>query len=79
MAIKNSICLESSMVRTDLYTLKYLLSIMGNANIDEGLKSQIESFLKETKYKIRYQNLKGFIDNACMNELNKLQDEERRD
>jgi len=45
---------------------------MGNANIDESLKKEIEELLKETQYRVRYQNLKGFIDNACMGELDKL-------
>jgi len=45
---------------------------MGNANIDEQLKKKIELLLsKNSELKIRYQNLKGFIDNACLNELGK--------
>lgn len=46
---------------------------MGNANIDDWLKREIENFLKENpKYKAKYQNLKGFINNACLELLNKL-------
>ena len=51
---------------------------MGNANIDEGLKQEIEGLLKETKYRIRYQNLKGFIDNACMSELVKTKQDKKK-
>ena len=51
---------------------------MGNANIDESLKQEIEVLLKETKNKIRYQNLKGFIDNACMNEVTKINQENKK-
>ena len=43
--------------------------IMGNANIDPDLKKEIEELLKRKEYKIRYQNIKGFIDNACVKEL----------
>jgi len=42
---------------------------MGNANINEKLKIRIEKILEKQEFKIRYQNLKGFIDNACLNEL----------
>lgn len=45
---------------------------MGNANIDEELKKEIEELLKETQYRAKYQNLKGFIDNACLELLNKI-------
>jgi hypothetical protein len=45
---------------------------MGNANIDEELKKEIEELLKETKYRAKYQNLKGFIDNACLELINKV-------
>ena len=45
---------------------------MGNANIDPELKKEIELILKETSNRVRYQNLKGFIDNACLQELNNL-------
>jgi hypothetical protein len=51
---------------------------MGNANIDDNLKKEIESILKNTKFKVRYQNLKGFIDNACMNELEKIKKENKK-
>ena len=51
---------------------------MGNANIESNLKNEIEVLLKDTKYKVRYQNLKGFIDNACMEELNKLKKEKTK-
>lgn len=50
---------------------------MGNANVDETLKQEIEELLEETKYKVRYQNLKGFIDNACLEELNKIKKEKK--
>jgi len=42
---------------------------MGNANIDDQLKQEIEQLLKDVKFRVRYQNLKGFIDNACISEL----------
>ena len=42
---------------------------MGNANIDPDLKKEIEELLKDKGYRIRYQNVKGFIDNACVKEL----------
>ncbi len=45
---------------------------MGNANIDEELKKQIEELLKEMQYRAKYQNLKGFIDNACLELLKKI-------
>jgi len=51
---------------------------MGNANIDENLKEEIEVILKETKYKVRYQNLKGFIDNACMGEISRIKQEKKK-
>ena len=59
--------------------LKYLIILntykMGNANINDELKKEIEEVLKDAKNRIRYQNLKGFIDNACLEELNKLKKE----
>lgn len=45
---------------------------MGNANIDEELKKEIEELLKNTKYRAKYQNIKGFIDNACLELLEKI-------
>jgi len=42
---------------------------MGNANIDEALKRKIDRMLGKNEFRWKYQNLKGFIDNACMNEL----------
>jgi metal-responsive CopG/Arc/MetJ family transcriptional regulator len=45
---------------------------MGNANIDQNLKDEIEEILKKREYKIRYQNVKGFIDNACAKELDRI-------
>lgn len=45
---------------------------MGNANIEESLRKEILQILKNHSNKIRYQNLKGFIDNACLNELEKI-------
>lgn len=51
---------------------------MGNANIEPDLKNEIEGMLKDTKYRVRYQNLKGFIDNACMEELNKIKKEKTK-
>jgi hypothetical protein len=53
---------------------------MGNANIDENLKKKIENLLiKNPELKIRYQNLKGFIDNACLNELEKFSKKQPKD
>jgi hypothetical protein len=51
---------------------------MGNANIDEELKKEVEDLLKETKYRAKYQNLKGFIDNACLELLNKERKREKK-
>lgn len=45
---------------------------MGNANIDEELKKEIEELLKDVHYRAKYQNLKGFIDNACLELLKKI-------
>ena len=45
---------------------------MGNANIDEELKKEMEELLKITKYRAKYQHLKGFIDNACLELLEKI-------
>jgi len=45
---------------------------MGNANIDKELKKEIEELLKNTHYRAKYQNLKGFIDNACIELLEKI-------
>ena len=51
---------------------------MGNANIDEELKKEIEKLLKITKYRARYQNLKGFIDNACLELLDKIKKNDKK-
>ena len=45
---------------------------MGNANIEESLRKEILHLLKNPTYKAKYQNLKGFIDNACLSELEKV-------
>ena len=45
---------------------------MGNANIDKELKKEIEELLKKTEYRAKYQTLKGFIDNACFEILEKI-------
>ncbi|MEM4719674.1 MAG: hypothetical protein QXG18_02320 [Candidatus Pacearchaeota archaeon] len=45
---------------------------MGNANIDPELKKEIEELLKNKEFRVRYQNVKGFIDNACINELKNI-------
>lgn len=50
---------------------------MGNANIDEELKKKIETVLKDFQYRAKYQNLKGFIDNACLELLNKIKKEKK--
>ena len=55
-----------------LNTLGYLLGTMGNANIDSELKKEIEELLKDKEHKIRYQNVKGFIDNACAEQLKRI-------
>lgn len=55
-----------------LNTLKYFIGIMGNANVDPDIKKEIEEILKEKKFKIIYQNVKGFIDNACVKEIEKI-------
>ena len=51
---------------------------MGNATIDEELKKEIQELLKNTKYRIKYQGLKGFIDNACLELLNKIKKNEKK-
>ncbi len=45
---------------------------MGNVNMDEELKKEIEELLKNTKYRVKYQTTKGFIDNACAELLEKI-------
>ena len=45
---------------------------MGNVNIDEELKKEIEELLKNTRYRVKYQTTKGFIDNACAELLEKI-------
>lgn len=45
---------------------------MGNANIDSELKREIEKLLEKKEFRIKYQNLKGFIDNACAREIEKI-------
>jgi len=50
---------------------------MGNANIDEELKKEIEELLKETRYRAKYQNLKGFIDNAVIELLERTKKENK--
>ncbi len=45
---------------------------MGNANIDEELKKEIEQLLKDKYYHAKYQTLKGFIDNACLEQIEKI-------
>jgi len=53
---------------------------MGNANIDNDLKKEIEELLKDTKFRAKYQTLKGFIDNACLellNEIKKIRDKNK--
>lgn len=46
---------------------------MGNANIDPDLKKEIEELLKNNKdFRIKYQTVKGFIDNACVNEIERI-------
>ena len=44
---------------------------MGNANIDPALKKEIEKLFQMTEFRVRYQNVKGFINNACATELKK--------
>jgi hypothetical protein len=51
---------------------------MGNANIDEELKKDIEELLKDKKYRAKYQTLKGFIDNACAELLDKIKKQKNK-
>lgn len=51
---------------------------MGNANIDGELKKEIEELLKDTKYRIKYQTTKGFIDNACAEMLEKIKQQKTK-
>jgi len=45
---------------------------MGNVNIDVGLKKEIEELLNNKEFRIKYQTVKGFIDNACAKELKEV-------
>jgi hypothetical protein len=45
---------------------------MGNVNIDAGLKKEIEELLNDKEFRIKYQTIKGFIDNACAKELKEI-------
>ena len=45
---------------------------MGNVNIDVGLKKEIEELLNNKEFRIKYQTVKGFIDNACAKELKEI-------
>lgn len=51
---------------------------MGNATIDEELKKEIQELLEITKYRVKYQTLKGFIDNACLELLNKIKKNKKK-
>ncbi|MCW1311454.1 MAG: hypothetical protein QXJ06_05925 [Candidatus Aenigmatarchaeota archaeon] len=51
---------------------------MGNANINPDLKKEIEELLKNKEYRIRYQNVKGFIDNACIKELERIKGKKQK-
>jgi hypothetical protein len=51
---------------------------MGNANLDEELKKEIEELLKITEYRAKYQNLKGFIDNACLELLDDIKKKKKK-
>ena len=51
---------------------------MGNATINEELKKEIDELLKNSKYKIKYQHLKGFIDNACSQLLDEIREKEKK-
>jgi len=48
---------------------------MGNANIDKELKKEIEKLLENTKHRVHFQNVKGFIDNACLQLIEKIKRE----
>ena len=45
---------------------------MGNVNIDIRLKKEIEELLDNKEFRIKYQTVKGFIDNACAKELKEV-------
>ena len=47
---------------------------MGNASIDYELKNEIEELLKKKENRIVYQNFKGFVDKACLNEIKRIKD-----
>ena len=51
---------------------------MGNATIDKELKKEINELLNDVKYRARYQHLKGFIDNACLELLDKIKKNEKK-
>lgn len=48
---------------------------MAKVTIEDSLKKKIELLLKKEKYRIKYQSLKGFVDNACSELLNKIESE----
>ena len=50
---------------------------MGNATIDKEWKKEINELLEDVKYRAKYQHLKGFIDNACLELLNKIKKNEK--
>jgi hypothetical protein len=41
------------------------------------LRKKIENLLEKEEHKIRYQNMKGFVDNACSELLNKIENEKK--
>src|SRR3989344_2782872 len=45
---------------------------MGNANIDEELKNKILHLLEDENQRVKFQNLKGFIDNSCKRKLEEI-------
>lgn len=50
---------------------------MGNATINKKLKKEINELLEDVKYRAKYQHLKGFIDNACLELLDKIKKNEK--
>lgn len=50
---------------------------MSNVNIDDEVKKDIEALLKIKKHRVRFQSVKGFIDNACWALLEKIGEEKK--
>jgi|GEM_PF-3751855 len=52
---------------------------MGNTNIDSKLKKKIKQWLEESENRLLIPNEKAFIHRACIELLNKLKRQQKRD